>query len=73
MVNKEEGKKYFQCSEDIGAGTCLLEEVQMDAELGHMGKTMGWKQNQKTDIYVQKGSLRYYSASDVETEILRQK
>ena len=44
MVNKEEGKKYFQCSEDIGAGACLLEEVQMDAELGHMGKKMGWQQ-----------------------------
>lgn len=41
MVNKEEGEKDLQCSEDVGAGTCLLEEVQMDAELGHIGKTMG--------------------------------
>ena len=29
--------------------------------------------NLRQSLYVQKGSLRCYSASDVETEILRQK
>lgn len=45
----------------------------MDAQLRHVGKTMDDSKVKRWSLHGQKGSLRYYSARVVETEILSQK